>query len=735
MAIKGLLPHSTLRRVTLLVIVLATVIILLTNIGLRDYVRHVFPQSVTSVSASCKAEVTAPPVVLVDAVFPAKIEILRGNIKFIPQSYATVRFSPDNTAHVPTVTLYYGVGTTNLTISKAGIFYLFVTVETRGDHTPTETCQASVRIRAAHLSDREVGYKLVRKGTLEGNALEWRAGFVVVEGPVTVPKSATLVVNPGVFVLLHSGARLKVQGKASIGDPAGQPVVFTAHPNESGERKLWGPLWFGQNSLGALHNTWLTQGGASVYQYSRFAGRSAGAVLKVEEGAEVDFSDGGIVNNAGPGVGGERCTIKLRNMIISRCKDGGYVQQATVTMENVYVTEIGRNHVTSSHPIGGDGFTFDQPKQSSSGKKLSRISNSVFTGGGGVGINITGPSLIIESTIVEDFSQACVSTAGRVNTVSIQNSIMRSCLVGLRVKDGKLRVHVKNSVMVQNKVGVWYGDREVTASKSGTLILENSLAMVNSEKDLRVFNGGLEQPDTNTGSENAKLKCFFVSRSSTVASRSTFSLKGSASCQQPEIYLHHADCEFTVDLLPSKCFLSGYPPTKLTHVQLQRLDLCRDCCKTVSSLEFGNYDHWSMRNIRDMKRATIYTETPNEGCGVTFSTDLYQHTDGDCIVQKVHVKSAYSNLHHYQGESHLRELKAHYLDRVMLTNLTAKSFGVNLDFSHIPDGNSSALIKASMLCPYSQQDTNGLSAFVTEFLPNIGKYLVGATCIFVILLG
>ncbi|CAH1257001.1 Hypp1767 [Branchiostoma lanceolatum] len=717
------LPHSTLRRVTLLVIVLATVIILLTNIGL-DYVRHVFPQSVTSFSASCQAEVTAPPIVLVDAVFPVKIQVLRGNIKYIPRSNATVRFSPGNTAHVQTVTLYYGVGTTNLTISKAGVLQLSVTVETTGDHAPTETCQASVRIKAAHLSDREVGYRLIRKGTLEGDALEWSAGFVLVEGPVTVPKSATLVVDPGVFTLLHSGASINVLGKAAIGAPAGQPVVFTVHPNESGERSPWGGLQFGRNSLGALHNTWLTQGGASADQHSRFATSNAGVVLSVEEGAEVDFSGGGVVDNAGPGVRGTRCTIKLKNMTISRCRNGGYVQQATVTMENVYVIEISRNHVASSQPIG-DGFAFNQPQQSSADKALSRISNSVFTGGGGVGIAISGTSLNLESTIVEDFSKACVSTSGRVNTVTIHNSIMRSCSVGLRAKDdGKQNVHVTNSVMVQNEVGVWYGDRDAPTSESGTFILKNSVAMENSAKNLRVFSGGLEQPDTDIGARNVKLTCFFVSRGSAVeTSRTTFSIKPSASCQQPKIHLAHSGCDFAMDLLPSKCLLSDYTPQgKRTHIQLQRLDLCRDCCKNASSLEFeDNYGPLSMRNIRDMKRATIYTGKPNEGCGVTFSTDLYQHIDSDCIVQKVHVKSAYSDVTHYQGESHLRELKVHYLDRVMHTNLTAKSFGVIVDFSHIPDRSSSALIKSSMSCPYSQRNTP-LSAFVTEFLPNIGIY-------------
>eukprot|EP00058_Branchiostoma_floridae_P018296 XP_002603785.1 hypothetical protein BRAFLDRAFT_86615 [Branchiostoma floridae] len=164
MAIKTgfCLPHSTLRLLTLLVIVLTTVIIVLTNVGL-DYVSHVFPQSVTSFSASCKAEVTAPPIVLVDAVFPVKIEVLRGNIRSLPRSYATVRFSPGNSSHVSTLDLYYGVGTTNLTISKTGVLQLYVTVETRDDHAPTETCQASVRIQAAPLSNREVGDKMIHK--------------------------------------------------------------------------------------------------------------------------------------------------------------------------------------------------------------------------------------------------------------------------------------------------------------------------------------------------------------------------------------------------------------------------------------------------------------------------------------------------------------------------------------------------------------------------------------------
>ncbi|XP_078588615.1 uncharacterized protein LOC144869321 [Branchiostoma floridae x Branchiostoma japonicum] len=320
MAIKTgfCLPHSTLRLWTLLVVVLTTVIILITNIDL-GYVSHVFPQYVTS--ASCKAEVSAPPIVLVDAVFPVRIEVLRGNIRSLPQSYATVRFNPGNSTHVSTVDLYYGVGTTNLTISRAGVLQLSVTVETRDDHAPTETCQASVRIKSARSFNREAGDQLIHK--------------------------------------------------------------------------LQGP------------------------------------------------------------------------------------------------------------------------------------------------------------------------------------------------------------------------------------------------------------------------------------------------------------------------------------------DLCKNCCKTVWSLEFGNYEHWIMENIRDMKRASIHPpEFRKLECGMTFSADLYQHNHSDCIVQKVHVKSAYSG-HRLGGESHLRELKTHYLDRVMQTNMTAKSFGVIWDFSHIPERDSSALIKKAMMCPSSQRATHGLSAFVTEYIPNITIYTHG----------
>eukprot|EP00058_Branchiostoma_floridae_P018294 XP_002603783.1 hypothetical protein BRAFLDRAFT_86613 [Branchiostoma floridae] len=164
MAIKTgfCLPHSTLRLWTLLVIVLTIVIILITNIDL-GYVSHVFPQYVTSFSASCKAEVSAPPIVLVDAVFPVRIEVFRGNIRSLPRSYATVRFNPGNSTHVSTVDLYYGVGTTNLTISRVGVLQLSVTVETRDDHAPTETCQASVRIKSARSLTREAGDQLIHK--------------------------------------------------------------------------------------------------------------------------------------------------------------------------------------------------------------------------------------------------------------------------------------------------------------------------------------------------------------------------------------------------------------------------------------------------------------------------------------------------------------------------------------------------------------------------------------------
>ncbi|KAI8492588.1 hypothetical protein Bbelb_296290 [Branchiostoma belcheri] len=721
MAGTGLrLPSRLLtRRTMVLLLSLATIAVLL-NVRL-DTVAPVTLKSVLRLAGGrCGLVVTRPGTVPAGAAFPVKIQITGGSIRSIPRAEASVAIGGDSPGR--TVTLYYGVGTASLSLPRAGSWDVLVSVSGRvahsaGGRAAEETCSEQFSIQAVDLDDPAVETRRIERGTLSNTGLQWTKGFVVVEGAVTVPTGGLLVVNPGVFVLMKPDARIEVLGEAKLGTKEGEPIVFAGYPaNSGGETRPWSQLLFGRGARGSLQNAWFLQGGASAH--SNFGNLDTQRVIHGEEGSDIAFVGGGIIDSVGGAIGGERCRLQVHHAVIARCNGGGSVQEAAVTLQNVHVTEIGQEQ-TGSSDFAVDGFTFYSPR---------------ITPPDGEGTN-----LAIESTIVEDFRRACVVTSGKKSRVTISSALLRNCRVGLQLSSGRPNVTVSNSVVVNNEVGIWYGDEN--AETGGEMELENTLAMGNADKNLKeqsgqdddtlkpklMFINGAERTEADRGSENVRLKCFFVNSESVKRkARSQFRLveKKHSPCLQPKISLNHSDCSIAPELPHGKCLWSEYNPETLSGVRLERLDLCGTCCKETAELTFGNFDHWRMLNVQNRKGATIHTgkvETREE-CGVSFAADLYQYTDSDCQKTKVQLKSVFSNILHFQGESHLRELKAHYFDRVMKTSLTPPSFGMILDFANILDRNASSLAKSDVDCALSDRTATGVSAFVTAWLPDIGMY-------------
>ncbi|XP_078615628.1 uncharacterized protein LOC144884276 [Branchiostoma floridae x Branchiostoma japonicum] len=174
----------------------------------------------------------------------------------------------------------------------------------------------------------------------------------------------------------------------------------------------------------------------------------------------------------------------------------------------------------------------------------------------------------------------------------------------------------------------------------------------------------------------------------------------------------------------------NHPGSRLVFIRGGAHDVTR-CrrSKTFTSLETLAETKWRLMNIRDIKSATINTavEDPDVkpiGCGVSFSADIEQVTRmGDCVTSRVSVKSVFSNLSHYQGESHLREIKTHYLDRVLDTGLTVPSSLVVLPFSSLT-GKHAKDIKQAVDCDISDKTLfkKGVTVYVASWVPNLGAF-------------
>ncbi|KAI8477538.1 hypothetical protein Bbelb_447280, partial [Branchiostoma belcheri] len=279
----------------------------------------------------------------------------------------------------------------------------------------------------------------------------WSRGIVVIEGSLKIPAGVTLTVKPGVVFLMSPGSRLNVVGQVKMGKEGHDPVLFTALPDEKGRVKPWDQIVFHQGSEGDLRNTWLTHGGSA--KSPNVGSLDTTPVVHVQKNAAVNFHGGGLVDNVGEAIRGEVCTIVLQGRSLPVCEGGGSAREAVFHIDNVHVTEISQDQRIISD------FTKD----------------AVFAAGGGLGINQQGSHVIVESTIIEDFHRAGVLTSGEKSHVTLRNLIIRNCAIGLRVGYGKMNVTLDDSVVVNNKVGVWYGEDGV--NNVGTLNINNVLAI------------------------------------------------------------------------------------------------------------------------------------------------------------------------------------------------------------------------------------------------------------------
>ncbi|CAH1273680.1 Hypp5177 [Branchiostoma lanceolatum] len=702
---------------------------------LPETMRHVMQIPAEKISKECRLDnVVYSPVIPVHAPLPVKMEVTGIHGRHAPRAKATIVAKLNGAEDIGSeVTLYYGIGSAVLTLPRPGVWGVsvrvnkYVTQDSTEDSEKEGGCSQTFPVEAVDLRHTSIPVRKEAGTSLsvgKNEGADWSKGIIIIEGSLKIPEGVTLIVRPGVVIVMSPGSRLDVVGQVKMGEEGRDPVLFTALPDEEGKVKPWDQVVFHRGSKGDFHNTWLTHGGST--KSPNVGSLDTTPVLHVQKNAAVTFNGGGLIDNVGEAIRGEVCNIVIQGTVIARCAGGGSAREAVVKMDNIHVTEISLDQRIMAD-FTKDAFSFFSPRTITDPSDVSVISNSVFAVGGGLGINHKGSNFIVQSTIVENFHRACVLTSDEKSKVTLKNMILRNCAIGLRVGYGKMNVTLENSVVVNNKVGIWYGEDGV--DNMGTLDIHNVLAMGNSEKNLKVYSDGAERINTDRGSDNVRLRCFFVNTESTTRTpKSRFSLPQRMSqkpCRQPQIYLDHPECHINAEVPRAECLWTDYSPEPLVDARLERIDLCANCCQeTAQELAFGSYDHWRLKAIQDLKDASISTEgsAPGAECGLSFSADFYQYSDSQCLKSKIRVKSVFSNISHNQAESHLRELKTYYFDRVLQFHLTPPSFGLMLDFSHILDSNASAFIDQTMSCGLSDNDGNQVSTFVTAWVPDIGMY-------------
>ena len=136
------------------------------------------------------------------------------------------------------------------------------------------------------------------------------------------------------------------------------------------------------------------------------------------------------------------------------------------------------------------------------------------------------------------------------------------------------------------------------------------------------------------------------------------------------------------------------------------------------------YSRNSAITIADISPVTIHG---SKGCGISLKLLFQRRTKVQPIISttKTFFKASYAEMTHFDAESHLREIKAYYLDRILKTNVVLPCVGYHLDSQNLLLRDASnndkgwATIETSVQCANTNDGTS--SQQPSEAMTNRGN--------------
>ena len=278
-------------------------------------------------------------------------------------------------------------------------------------------------------------------GTLSGGNLIWEPadGVIHLTGHVTVPTGQTLTVLPGTLIMVDAGAdgdgtRI-FSGSSSINALGTQTAPIYFFPT-TGAAAMVLPQT-GSEGSGNGHNNpsaWggfeLTGTGAMTWSYVFMTGAGNGVVsghprptvIRLADTYEFTATDSVLADSPGKIIYGNGSGVyTFQRCLFARDGIGGeYIGTGyTLTVEDTWMTRIGRAPINPSNRLDGDIIHIDQPSS-------SHLRRCILTDGGDDVIDHSGGATpVVEDSILYDTNDKVVSIGGGA-TASIT---MTNCLV------------------------------------------------------------------------------------------------------------------------------------------------------------------------------------------------------------------------------------------------------------------------------------------------------------------
>ncbi len=333
------------------------------------------------------------------------------------------------------ITLYRGRGSVSATLAGAGDVAVRAEVAGAG---------GARTVRATSRPQRRL------TGILQGADLRWDPGAdVVLDGLAQVPGGEKLTIAAGTRVLGAARANLDVAGEIDAAGTAEAPILFTREGPGP-----WGQIKLLEGARGRLIHVLVTQAGGDEARLFKPDHSMSQAVVLADAAAELVVEGGGAIDNPGKCYSSRASRVTLRDVLVSRCDQGGEHDATELLIEGSHYLEI---------PDADGRFEDDDNDGLHLGLDPARtppmmiIRDSVFAVCEDDGIDHAGPPLLIQRVWVQDMHHEGIATSSG-NTVVIEDSVVLRTENGIEAGWGAPDTTVRNTLLLDNTVALRFGD-------------------------------------------------------------------------------------------------------------------------------------------------------------------------------------------------------------------------------------------------------------------------------------
>ncbi len=277
------------------------------------------------------------------------------------------------------------------------------------------------------------------------------------KGDVTIESGATLIVQPGVEILMPEKASIYVRGKIQMRGTARLPIIIRANSASGVER--WGALCFD------------SAGDSSVISHVKLQGATNGVDRQKYTGAisayrsKLSLSNVEIIDAVFP------VFVQYGEVIIRECLF--YIEKTADLINIKYAASalIENNDLRGYRSYDTDAIDLDGVD--SAIVRSNRIYNFMGFNSDGIDLGETCRNVRIENNLIFNCADKGISI-GQASTAVVKNNVLVNCGQGIGIKDSGSYAKVDRNTFYGNAIGIAVFEKNIGAG-GGSADVVNSI--------------------------------------------------------------------------------------------------------------------------------------------------------------------------------------------------------------------------------------------------------------------